>query len=84
MEKHSIVIENREKISVTDVKSVDTFDEDEICAQLSDGGLLIKGRNLHIQELSLDTGSAVITGEITELSYIQKKADKSLLKKILK
>lgn len=84
MEKHSIVIENREKISVTDVMSVDTFDEDEICAQLSDGGLLIKGRNLHIQELSLDTGSAVITGEITELSYIQKKADKSLLKKILK
>lgn len=84
MEKHSIVIENREKISVTDVKSVDTFDEDEICAQLSEGGLLIKGRDLHIQELSLDTGNAVITGEITELSYIQKKADKSLLKKILK
>lgn len=84
MEKHSIVIDNREKISVTDVKSVDTFDEDEICAQLSEGGLLIKGRDLHIRELSLDTGSAVITGEITDLSYIQKKADKGFIKKLLK
>jgi sporulation protein YabP len=84
MGNHSIVIDNREKITVTDVKSVDTFDEDEICAQLSDGGLLVKGHQLHIQELSLDTGSAVITGEIAELSYIQKKSDKSFLKKILK
>jgi len=84
MEKHSITIDNREKISVTDVKSVDTFDEEEICAQLSEGGLVIRGRQLHIQELSLDVGTAVITGEITELSYIQKKAEKGFLKKILK
>ena len=84
MEKHSIVIDNREKISVTDVKSVDTFDEEEICAELSEGGLVIRGRQLHIQELSLDTGSAVITGEIAEISYIQKKSEKSFLKKILK
>ena len=84
MEKHNIVIDNREKISVTDVKSVDTFDEEEICADLSEGGLVIKGRQLHINELSLEAGTAVITGEILQVSYIQKKAEKSLMKKLLK
>ncbi len=84
MEKHNIVIDNREKISITDVKSVDTFDEEEICADLSEGGLVIKGRQLHIQMLDLEVGTAVITGEISQLSYVQKKADKSLIKKLLK
>ena len=84
MEKHSIVIDNREKISITDVRSIDTFDEDEICAQLGEGGLIVRGRQLHIQELSLDTGEAVITGEISELSYIKQKSEKNLLKKLLK
>lgn len=84
MEKHNIVIDNKEKISITDVKSVDTFDEEEICANLSEGGLVIKGRQLHIQMLDLDAGTAVITGEISMLSYVQKKAEKSLVKKLLK
>lgn len=84
MDKHSIVIDNRQKISVTDVKSVDTFDGDEICADLSEGGLVIKGKNLHIQMLDLDVGTAEITGEISMLSYVQKKSEKSLVKKLLK
>lgn len=84
MEKHSIVIENREKISITDVRSVDTFDEEEICANLSEGGLTIRGRQLHIQMLDLEAGNAVITGEISQLSYMQKKSEKGLIKKILK
>lgn len=84
MEKHNIVIDNREKISITDVKSVDTFDEEEICANLSEGGLVIKGRQLHIQMLDLDAGTAVITGEISMLSYVQKRTEKGLLNKLLK
>ena len=84
MEKHSIIINNREKISITDVKIVDTFDEEEICAGLSEGGLVIRGKQLHIHMLDLEAGTASITGEITELSYIQKKAEKRLMKKIFK
>ena len=84
MERHNIIIDNREKISITDVKSVDTFDEEEICANLSDGGLVIKGRQLHIQMLDLDAGTAAITGEISMVSYVQKKSEKSFVKKLLK
>lgn len=84
MEKHSIVIENRGKLSITDVKSVDAFDEEEICADLSEGGLVIKGRQLHIQMLDLTAGTAEITGEIAQVSYVQKKSEKNMLKKMFK
>lgn len=83
MENHMITIDNREKITVTDVADIDNFDEEEICANLKSGGLVIKGKNLHIQMLDLAEGKSVITGEITSLAYTQKKdkAEKGLLKK---
>lgn len=84
MEKHCVTIENRENISVSEVKGVDTFDEDEVCLQLNEGGMVIKGRNLHIQKLDLDEGVAVISGEITALNYTKKITDKGLIKKIRK
>ena len=84
MEKHSINIENREKITITDVKSVDTFDEEEVCAVLSEGGLLISGKGLHIHMLDLDEGTAVITGVISSVTYTQKKAEKGFMRKFRK
>lgn len=86
MENHIITIDNRERITITEVADIDNFDEQEIRADLTSGGLIIKGKGLHIQMLDLADGKAVITGEIDSLGYTQKKdkADKSLLRKILK
>lgn len=84
MEKHSVTIENRGKITITDVVSVDTFDEEEVCADLSEGGILIKGKGLHIQMLDLEEGTAVITGEVSAVTYVQKKKGKGKICKFLK
>lgn len=86
MENHIITIDNRQKITVTEVADIDNFDEETICANLKEGGLQIQGKGLHIQMLDLADGKAVITGEINALTYKQKKdkGEKGLLKKILK
>lgn len=86
MENHIITIDNRERITITEVADIDNFDEEEIRANLISGGLIIKGKQLHIQMLDLADGKAVITGEINSLAYTQKKdkSEKSLLRKILK
>ena len=84
MEKHSVTIENREKILITDVISMDTFDEEEVCADLSEGGIIIKGQKMHIQQLDLETGTAVIMGEISSVTYVQKKKGKGRICKFLK
>ena len=86
MENHIITIDNRERITITEVADIDNFDEEEIRANLISGGLIVKGKGLHIQMLDLADGKAVITGEINSLVYTQKKdkSEKSLLRKILK
>lgn len=86
MENHVITIDNREKITISEVADIDSFDEEEICANLKAGGLLIKGKGMHIQLLDLTEGKAVITGEINSLAYTRKKdkEEKGLLRKILK
>lgn len=86
MENHVITIDNRQKLSITEVADIDNFDEEEICANLKEGGLLIKGKGLHIQKLDLAEGKAVITGEVVSLVYtqIKDKNQKGWLKKIFK
>lgn len=84
MEKHNVTIENREIISITDVTGIDTFDEEEVCIQLTEGGLIIKGKNLHIQKLDLDCGEAIIAGEIAALTYMKKSPDKKFFRKLIK
>jgi sporulation protein YabP len=84
MEKHSVVIENRGRITVTDVVSLDTFDEEEVCADLSEGRILIKGKRLHIQKLDLEEGAAVVMGDISSVEYMQKKKERSRVCKLFK
>ena len=84
MEKHNVTIDNRETITITDVTGIDTFDETEVCIQLTEGGMFVKGKNLHIQKLDLDSGEAIIAGEIIALTYMKKSPDKKLFKKLKK
>lgn len=84
MERHNVTIENREITNITDVRGIDTFDEEEVCIQLNEGGIIIRGKNLHIQKLDLDAGEAIIAGEITTLAYMKKSPDKKLFKKLRK
>lgn len=86
MENHVITIDNRQKLTVTEVADIDNFDEEVICANLKEGGLLIQGKGMNIQMLDLAEGKAVITGEINSLTYKQKKdkGEKGILRKILK
>lgn len=58
---HSIIIENRKKITMTGVKDVLSFDEETVILETSMGRLTVKGAGLHI--LNFDTESGEITAE---------------------
>ena len=86
MENHVVTIDNRQKMSVTDISEIDSFDEEEIRASLNDGAVIIKGEKLHIQTLDLAAGKAEITGIIDSLMYVKvrEKGDRGFLAKIMK
>ena len=83
----NIVLENREKLSISGVLDVLSFDDQIVILETELGLLTVKGENLRINKLSLDTTEVVINGAIYNLGYTEKSSDKKnsgLLNKIFK
>ncbi len=79
-----VTIENREKISVTGIKQVDSFDETEVCARLENSTVAIYGQGLHISRLDLDNGILVVDGFITGVEYSDTNAKSGLFERLFK
>lgn len=73
MENHYITLENREKITISQVIDVDAFDVDNLWANLKDGGIEITGEKLNIEKLDLQEGILVVSGKICSFGYTDKK-----------
>ena len=82
----NIILENREKLSISGVLDVLSFDDQVVIIETELGLLNVKGENLRINKLSLDTSEVVVEGEVYNLSYSEKNVDKksSLMSKIFK
>lgn len=68
----NIVLENREKLSISGVLDVLSFDDQIVILETELGLLTVKGENLRINKLSLDTSEVIIEGEIYNLGYSEK------------
>lgn len=84
----NLVLENRKKLNVSGVNDVLSFDDQVVMVDTELGLLSVKGENIRINKLSLDTAEVIIDGDISSLSYSQNKQEKSsgtsLLGKIFK
>ena len=83
----NLILENRGKLSVSGVNDVLSFDDQVVMVDTELGLLTVKGENLRINKLSLDTSEVIVEGEVSSLIYSQNKQDKNsgtLLSKIFK
>ena len=67
--KHNIIMENRRSVTISGVMDIDSFDEETVILFTEEGELTIKGANLHINKIDVDTGDLVMEGEVDLLSY---------------
>lgn len=82
---HNLILKERKYLAIAGVTDVDSFDEQKIVAYTDYGALEIKGQNLHIAKINLDTGDLILDGEISELIYSnQKNNNQSLFSKLFK
>ncbi|TCO71362.1 sporulation protein YabP [Marinisporobacter balticus] len=65
----NIILENREKLSISGVEHVTSFDENTIILETIKGVLTIKGNHLDMNKLNLDDGNVVVEGEIEAMMY---------------
>ena len=66
---HNLILENRNKLSITQVEDVDTFDENRIVLFTHDDTIIVEGYDLHIQKLDVAGGELSISGEVTGIQY---------------
>jgi sporulation protein YabP len=66
---NNIIIENRKHISLSGVTDVDAFGEDSVMLYTTAGELVIRGSELHVENLSVESGELDISGNISSLVY---------------
>lgn len=69
VKKHNIILEERSKLSISGVTYVESFDENEISLYTTLGELSVKGKCLHVDEMSLESGNITISGDVKSLVY---------------
>ena len=72
----NLVLENREKLSISGVLDVLSFDDQVVIVETELGLLTVKGENLRINKLSIYTSEVVVEGEIYNLVYSENDLDK--------
>lgn len=83
----NLILENRGKLSISGVLDVLSFDDQVVMVETELGLLTVKGENLRINKLSIDTSEVIVEGEISYLAYSDKEIEKTkgnLISKIFK
>lgn len=84
----NVILENRGKLSISGVLDVLSFDDQVVILETELGLLTVKGENIRINKLSIDTSEVIVEGSISSLTYSDKESEKqkgsSLLGKIFK
>lgn len=83
---HNVIMENRKRVSLTGVLDIDSFNEQGVIVLTELGVLIVKGADLRINKLSVDSGDVSIEGEINSLTYtdIHDKKTGSIIKSLFK
>lgn len=85
---HKLVINNRKTSTMTGVLDVLAFDLNEILLETEQGMLMLKGKDLHVNRLSLEKGEVDVSGHIDSIAYSDvqhaSKKNESLFAKLFK
>lgn len=84
MTENQLILKDRRELTVTGVTDVNAFNEESIVLSMEGCSLIIKGENLHINNLNLEQFRADIDGKVNSMQYISENTDKGFLKRLLR
>jgi len=83
---HKLSMANRKNLTLTGVKDVRSFDMSQVWLETVDGVLLIKGKELKVGKLDIETGEVDVDGTVDSLTYSDSfdvaKTGKSIIKRL--
>lgn len=66
---HSLSLQQRQKLSLTGVTEVVSFDENAVVLRTELGTLIVQGRELQLKTLSVEGGEVAVEGQVSALIY---------------
>lgn len=75
----NLILENREKLTITGVVDVLSFDDQIVIVETQLGLLTVKGEDLRINKLSIDSLEVIIEGQIYNMGYSNDEIGKKIL-----
>ena len=66
---HSFFMEERNRITISGVRDVDSFDEETLILFTDLGEITVKGEKIKVSRFSAETGDFAATGTFHSLSY---------------
>ncbi|MGE5528741.1 MAG: YabP/YqfC family sporulation protein [Patescibacteria group bacterium] len=66
---HQFTLVGRGHLTLDGTRNVVSFSPEEILLETTAGAMVIKGEDLHIQQLNLDEGRIVVNGLFASLAY---------------
>ena len=66
---HCLTVTDREQVAITGVLHVKSFDDREIVLETNLGALVLRGEDLHIKQLDLETGNFTVSGLLSSSQY---------------
>lgn len=83
----NLILESREKLNISGALDVLSFDDQIVIIETHLGMLTVKGEDLRINKLNIDSEEVIVDGNISSLCYSDKgfdKKDSGFLSKIFK
>ena len=80
--RHSVVMEGRRRLSVTGVEEVESFDENAVILHTSRGILIVRGRELHLRQLTTGGGQVSVDGTVDALVFEESRKDRGFLARL--
>ena len=65
--QHKLILNNRSKVSLNGITDILSFDVNEILIETELGMLMIRGKDLHVNRLTLEKGEVDISGKVDSL-----------------
>ena len=78
-----LTLEDRRRLTVTGVQDVESFDENAVVLHTNRGVLIVKGRELHLKQLSVDGGQVAVDGNVDALLYEESRKEGGFLARLV-
>lgn len=87
MTNQEIILKNRSDLHITGVKKLESLNPNEVYVDTVLGRMVVKGSDLEMKHLDLESETLVITGKVYLMEYLNRqkeKTEKGFLAKLFK